>query len=86
MSTVFENLFGKKVGHPALFRDLCIHLELDKKTCKALNQIVTELNLEMPAMVFIDPSLLRAGIKLPGVTDSVEMIRELYYRWFGGAV
>ena len=86
MSTVFENIFGKKAGHPALFQSLCTHLELDKKTRKVLNQIVSELNLEVPSMIFVDPSILRAGIKLPVVADSTELIRELYYKWFGGAV
>ena len=86
MSTVFENIFGQKAGHPALYRDLCRYHDLDKKTCKVLNQIVTDLNIEKPAMIFIDPSILRSGAKLPAVADSVEMIRELYYRWFGGAI
>lgn len=86
MSTVFENMFGAKAGHPALFRDLCRHLELDKKTCKFLTQITTDLNLENPAMIFVDPAILREGVKLPDVADSVESIRELYFKWFGGAV
>jgi hypothetical protein len=86
VSTVFENMFGAKVGHPALFRDLCRHLELDKKTCKVLTQITTDLNLEKPAMIFVDPSALREGVKLPSVTESVELIRELYFKWFGGAI
>lgn len=74
------------MGHPALFRELCAALELDKKTCKVLNQIVTDLNLDMPAMVFIDPAILREGINLPKSADSVELLRELYYKWFGGAI
>ena len=86
MSTIFENIFGKKEGHPALFRELCQYHELDKKTCKVLNHIVSEMNLEMPAMIFVDPGILREGIKLPKVADSVELLRELYYKWFGGAV
>lgn len=86
MSTVFENLFGSKVGHAALFRHLCKHLELDKKTCRLLNQIVSELNLEKPAMIFVDPAILREGIKLDSMIDSVETLRELYFRWFGGAI
>lgn len=86
MSTVFENMFGAKVGYPALFRALCRHLELDKKTCKLLTQITTELNLENPAMIFVDPAILREGVNLPDVADSVELIRELYFRWFGGAI
>ncbi len=86
MSTVFENIFGRRVGHPVLYRELCRHLELDGKTRKVLNQIVSDLALEMPAMIFIDPSILRDGAKLPAVAESVEMLRELYFKWFGGAI
>jgi hypothetical protein len=86
MSTILENIFGQKVGHPALFRALCTHHELDKKTCKVLTQIVTELKLEKPAMIFVDPAILRAGVKIPEAAESVEMLRELYYKWFGGAI
>ena len=83
---VYEKIFGKQEGHPFLFRELCKYHELDKKTCRVLNQIVTELNLEMPAMIFIDPSILRAGVRIPEVAESVEMLRELYYKWFRGAI
>ena len=89
MSTVFENLFSAKVGHVALFRQLCKNLELNKKTCRILNQIVTELQIENPAMIFVDPSIIREGIKLPFVADEeedTEMLREIYFRWFGGAI
>ena len=37
-------------------------------------------------MIFVDPSALREGVKLPSVTESVELIRELYFKWFGGAI
>ena len=86
MSTVFENIFGQKVGHPALFREICTNLELDKKTCKVLSQITAKISQEIPAMIFIDPTILRKGVKLPEVAESVELLRELYYKWFGGAI
>jgi len=84
--TVFGSLFAAKKGPAALFRELCNIHDLDKKTVKLLTQITTELNLEQPAMVFIDPTVLRKGVTLPSVNDSVTQIRELYYRWFGGAI
>jgi hypothetical protein len=59
---------------------------LDKKTSKILNQIAAKINPEIPAMVFVDPNILRHGVKLPEVTDSVELLRELFYKWFGGAI
>jgi hypothetical protein len=83
---MLENIFGQKVGHPVLFRELCTNLELDKKTSKVLNQIASKLNPEMPAMIFVDPTIMRKGVKLPEVADSVELLRELYYKWFGGAI
>ena len=86
MPTVLENIFGPKVGHPALYRALCNQLELDKKTCKVLSNIVSKFSPEKPAMIFVDPTIMRAGVKIPEVVDSVEMLRELYYKWFGGAI
>ena len=86
MSSVFENIFGQKVGHPVLFREFCTTLELDKKTVKILSQITSKFSSEMPAMIFIDPTIIRKGVKLPEVADSVELLRELYYKWFGGAI
>jgi len=86
VSTVLGNLFAAKKGPAALFRDLCQVHDLDKKTVKFLTQITTELNLEQPAMIFIDPTVLRKGVTLSSVGDSVVQIRELYYRWFGGAI
>ena len=86
MSSVLESIFGQKVGHPVLFREFCRSLELDKKTVKVLSQISSKICPEMPAMLFIDPTVMRKGVKLPEVADSVEILRELYYKWFGGAI
>jgi len=86
MSSVLENIFGQKVGHPVLFREFCTSLELDKKTVKVLNQITAKICPEMPAMIFVDPTIMRKGVKLPEVADSVELLREMYYKWFGGAI
>jgi hypothetical protein len=76
----------KKTGHPRLFQDLCQIHELDKKTVKLLLQIVQKLNMEQPSMIFANPDILRKSIMLPSIADSAETIRELYYRWFGGAI
>ena len=86
MSSMIENIFGQKVGHPVLFRELCTQLELDKKTSKVLSHITSKLNPEMPAMIFVDPTILRKGAKLPEVAESLELLRELFYKWFGGAI
>jgi hypothetical protein len=83
---MLENIFGQKAGHPALFREICTQLELDKKTGKILNQIATKINQEMPTMIFVDPNILRKGAQLPEAADSVELLRELYYKWFGGSI
>jgi len=86
MSSVLENIFGQKVGHPVLFREICTNLELDRKTVKVLSYITAKISPEMPAMIFVDPSILRKGAKLPEVAESVELLRELYYKWFGGGI
>ena len=86
MSTVFDNIIWKRVGHPALFSDLCRHHALNRKTRKALNQIISELNLEKPAMIFVDPTILQEGINNCKMPESVEMLQELYGKWFGSGI
>ena len=84
--SAFTSFFASKIGHSALFRDLCQVHELDKKTTKLLTQITLELVPEQQGMVFIDPEILKKAVGMSEYADSVELIRELYYKWFGGAI
>lgn len=84
--SAFASIFASKVGHPALFRDLCQVHELDKKTTKLLTLITNELVPDQPGLVFIDPEILKKAVGMPEHADSTDLIRELYYKWFGGAI
>ena len=84
--SALTSFFAPKVGHPVLFRDLCQVHELDKKTTKLLTQITQELIPEQQGMVFIDPEILKKAVGMSEYADSVDLIRELYYKWFGGAI
>jgi hypothetical protein len=85
MAVSLKHLLGFHTGHFALFRELCKTHKFDKKTKKLLFQIVNELGMECPAMIFIDPSVLCKAMSLPCLSDSANMIRDLFYTWFDGA-
>ncbi|MDR1493445.1 MAG: hypothetical protein LBT05_12090 [Planctomycetaceae bacterium] len=85
MSVSIKRLLGFQTGRHALFRELCNHHKLDKKTKKLLLQIINELGVESPAMIFIDPQVLANAMSLPGIAHSVGAIRDLFYTWFDGS-
>ncbi|MDR1382822.1 MAG: hypothetical protein LBJ67_03095 [Planctomycetaceae bacterium] len=84
MSVSLKHLLGFRTNHFALFYELCNNHKLDKKTKKLLFQIVNELGIASPGMIFIDPSILANALSLPSMADSVSTIRDLFYTWFGG--
>jgi hypothetical protein len=82
MSVSLKNWLNFNSGHAALFRDLCQYHQLNKTTKLLLLQIVKELGIERPAMIFIDPAILTKAMSLPSMADSVNAIQELFYTCF----
>ncbi len=75
-------IFGPKTGHKPLFADLCQYHGLDKKTKLLLKNIVLKLDLQKPAELFVDPTILTKALKSPDFADSVDDLQELYNNWF----
>ncbi len=76
-------LFGPKVGHQALYNDLCKLHELDRPTRALLDQIVQVLGLKQPSLVFIDVEVLRKALANKSFAPQESLIRELCFKWFG---
>ena len=76
-------LFSPKVGHQALYNDLCKVHGLDRKTRALLDQMVLVLDIRQPALVFVDTSWFRKALTHSDFTSQEELIRELCYKWFG---
>ena len=80
-------MFAPKVGHQALYNDLCKLHDIDRKTKPVLDAMVQALGLkEQPAMVFIDPNCFLQAAQKPELAEHLTIIRELSYRWFGKRV
>lgn len=76
-------LFSPKVGHPALYNDLCKLHEVDRKTRAVLDLIVTTFDLKQPAMIFVDMKWFREAVNHPQFKEHIDLLRELCFRWFG---
>ncbi len=76
-------LFGPKVGHQALYNDLCKFHTIDRKTKMLLDQIVQTLDLRQPAMIFLDADCFQKALALPDFASQTDPIRELCFQWFG---
>lgn len=76
-------IFGSRTGHGALFADLCRFHNIDKKTRQILKDVTNKLQLERPAELFIEPTLLQKAMQLPDFEDSAELLQELQKSWFG---
>jgi len=76
-------LFGPKVGHQALYNDLCKLHGFDRPVKALLDQIVQVFDLKQPSLVFVDMNLFRKAIAHPSFATQEDLIRELCFKWFG---
>ena len=76
-------LFAPKVGHQALYNDLCKLHGFDRPTKTVLDQIVQTFDLKQPSLVFVDMNVFRKAISHSAFASQEDLIRELCFRWFG---
>ena len=76
-------IFSPKVGHQALYNDLCKLHGFDRPVKALLDQIVQTFDLKQPSLVFVDMNLFRKAIAHPSFASQEDLIRELCFKWFG---
>ncbi|MGL6196876.1 MAG: hypothetical protein ACRC2T_18845 [Thermoguttaceae bacterium] len=76
-------LFAPKVGHQALYNELCKVHDLDKKTKALLDQIVQAFDLKQPSLVFVDMTYFQKALANPAFASQGDTIREICFKWFG---
>jgi len=76
-------LFGPKVGHPALYNDLCKLHAFDRPTKALLDHIIQTFDLKQPSMIFVDINVFKKAIVHASFTSQEDLIRELCFKWFG---
>ena len=75
--------FGPKVGHQALYNDLCKWHGFDRSVKTMLDQIIQTFDLKQPSLVFVDMNVFRKAITHPVFASQEDLIRELCFKWFG---
>ena len=75
-------IFGPRVGHEALFDEVCKLLDIDRKVKPLLQTIVKKYQLPHPAEIFIDPATLLRALEDTELAENNDELRKLYDAWF----
>ena len=75
-------LFGSRVGHEALFDDVCKFHTLDRKTKTLVQSIAKKYQMPHPAEIFIEPDTLIKALNDTDLAAENADIQALYDAWF----
>jgi len=75
-------LFGPRVGHEALFDEVCRLNEVDRKTKTLLQTVIQKYQLPHPAEIFIEPGTLFRALSDPELAEENADLQKLYDAWF----
>ena len=75
-------LFGPRVGHEALFDEVCRYADVDKKAKALLQMVIKKYQLQQQALVFIEPDTLMRAISDPDFAAEQADLQKLYDNWF----
>ena len=74
-------LFAPRVGHEALFEEVCRLHEIDRKTKAMLQTIIKKYQMPHPASIFVEPSTMRRALSDPELSANSDL-QDLYNAWF----
>ena len=75
-------LFGPRIGHDALFDEVCRFHNIDRKTKTLLQTVIKKYQMQCPAEIFIDSNTLIHAMNEPEWTEIKSEIQKLYNSWF----
>lgn len=75
-------LFGPRVGHEALFDEVCKFHDIDKKNKLLLQTVVKKYQMPHPASIFIEPDTLMRALSDPELAEDNTDLQKLYDAWF----
>ena len=75
-------LFGPRVGHDALFDEVCRFHEIDRKTKALLLSVIKKYQLPRPAEIFVEPEALIRALNDTEFVEENEELQKLYDVWF----
>ena len=75
-------LFGPRVGHEALFDEVCRFAAVDKKAKTLLQAVVKKYHMPQPAKIFIEPDTLMRAMSDHDFAEENADLQKLYNDWF----
>ena len=75
-------IFGPRVGHEALFDEVCRFHDIDRKTKTLLQTITKKYQMPHPAEVFIEPDTLVRALNDTELAEENADLQQLYNAWF----
>ena len=75
-------IFGPRVGHEALFEEVCRFVAVDRKTKTLLQSVVKKYQMAHPAKIFIEPDVLMRALSDPDFAEENAELQKLYDTWF----
>ena len=75
-------IFGPRVGHEALFEEVCRFANVDKKAKTLLQSVIKKYQMPQPAKIFIEPDALMRALSDPEFAEENADLQKLYNDWF----
>ena len=75
-------IFGARVGHEALFDEICRFYGLDRKAKTLLQSVVKKYQMQRPAEIFIEPETLMQALGDGDFAGENAELQKLYDTWF----
>ena len=75
-------LFGPRVGHEALFDEVCKYHDIDRKTKALLQTLIKKYQMQQPVHIFVERDTLVRALSDPELTEENAEIQKLYDAWF----
>jgi hypothetical protein len=75
-------IFGPRVGHDALFDEVCRFAAVDRKTKMLLQSVIKKYQMPQPARIFIEPDAIMRALSDPEFAEENDDLQKLYNDWF----
>lgn len=75
-------IFGPRIGHEALFDEVCKFHDIDRKTKALLQLVIKKYELPHPAEIFIESETLRRALSDADFAEENEELQKCYDAWF----
>ena len=75
-------IFGHRVGHEALFDEVCKLLEIDRKVKPLILTVAKKYQMPHPAEIFIEPETLLRALNDTELAEENAELQKLYDAWF----